>query len=395
MKTLNLIIDYQNIAMRALFMCGYGDSHVSSFDTDEECAILVRKITTDIAYVVRLFSPNRIIIAADAKHPWRKDLYKPEEEGYKGTHVKDDTKNWDKIFASLDELKEIYSSKGFIVSTIQHAEADDIAGLWKNKLFNECNENIILVTSDKDWLQLVDYNSRNNVFCISFNPIASNKGKRTLSFTQECRDWIFTEEQKTDIFFTNYSSSKELLKNLQKKDAKIDFSIVNPNKVVLEKIMCGDDGDNVPAFYQYYKNGKKQRITPLKSTKILEELNVSTVDDLQMVSESQDILKITIEKYLKKELDDINVHQRLERQRKLVELNPILFPEEIQKSFKYLSEDAIKQDLLQTNNITMQEILKGTKYIDDNYKRPRKSDVFDNLKDLEKYIVNPTATNLF
>ena len=390
MSNLNLIIDFQNIAMRALFTCGYNEPQVSSFDTDEECAILVRKITTDIAYVLRLFSPNRVIIATDARHPWRKDLYKEEEKGYKGTRVKDNTKNWDKIFESLNELTQIYADKGFIVSSIQNAEADDIAGLWKKYLENEANENIVLITSDKDWLQLLDFKTPNK-FTIALNPIGSNKGKRTLSLTQACRDWIFDETTKTDIFFNNYSASKEMLKSLQKKDAKIEFVVVKPQKILLEKIMCGDDSDNVPSFYQYYKNGRKQRITPLKANKIFEELNISSIKDLCMVTESGDSLKTEIEKILKKDLDDINVSEQLNRQRHLVELNPMLFPDDIQKTFQYQFNDAMKKDFVITNSISMQEILKETKFIDENYKKPKQSDIFDNLKDLEKYIVNPVS----
>ena len=110
-----------------------------------------------------------------------------------------------------------------------------------------------------------------------------------------------------------------------------------------------------------------------------------------MAVESGDSLKIEIEKVLKKDLDDINVSEQLNRQRHLVELNPILFPDDIHKTFQYQFDDAIKKDFVITNSISMQEILKGTKFIDENYKKPRQSDIFDNLKDLEKYIVNPIS----
>ena len=91
---LNLIFDFNNMAMRALFTCGYaGEGSVSTFDTDEECAILIRKIATDMAYVMRTFAPDRTIVLCDAKSPWRNDLYEDSDENYKGTRVKDTTKN--------------------------------------------------------------------------------------------------------------------------------------------------------------------------------------------------------------------------------------------------------------------------------------------------------------
>ena len=102
---LNLIFDFNNMAMRALFTCNYaGGSAVSTFDTDEECGVLVRKIAMDMAYVLRIFSPNRVIVACDAKHAWRNELYKDEEENYKGTRVKDNSKNWDKMIRTLLRL---------------------------------------------------------------------------------------------------------------------------------------------------------------------------------------------------------------------------------------------------------------------------------------------------
>lgn len=393
-NTLNLVIDFQNLAIRAMFTCGYNEPKISSFDTEEECAIFARKLTTDIAYIIRMFLPQRVIIAVDGKSPWRKSLYSEEETDYKGTRVKDNTKNWDNIFKTLDDLKNIYKSKGLVICEILHAEADDIAGMWKNKLFNKSKENLVLISSDKDWHQLIDYNPNTKNFCIVFNPIINNKGKRVFYCSQKCYKWLFTDKQSNDIFFTDYSSTRELIKSITK-DPKIDIAVVDPNKVLLEKVMSGDDGDNVPAFYHYYKNGKKWRITPLKASKILEELNINNINELQMVTETKDALKSTIEKHLNKELDDIDLCQRLNRQRRLVELNPILFPQEIQDTFKYISEDILKQDFINTNNISMQKLLQDTKYLDKNYNKPRTSDIFDNLKDLEKYITNPTTTSLF
>ena len=97
---INLVIDFNNIAMRAMNACVYmRDSGVSNYDTQPECDIMARKITTDISYILRMFCPDRIILACDAKHPWREDIYRdiPGME-YKGNRVKDETKNWNNIF---------------------------------------------------------------------------------------------------------------------------------------------------------------------------------------------------------------------------------------------------------------------------------------------------------
>ena len=97
---------------------------------------------------------------------------------------------------------------------------------------------------------------------------------------------------------------------------------------------------------------------------------------------------------MKKELDDINVSERLIRQRKLVELSPELFPADILSSFDYHQADVENVGYVPTEAVTFNTILAGTKYLDENYNKPKESGIFDNLKDLEKYI-KPINTALF
>ena len=392
-NSLDLIFDFNNMAMRALFTCTYaGQGAVSTFDTDDECGVLIRKIAMDMAYVLRIFSPNRVIVACDAKHPWRNELYKDEDESYKGTRVKDNTKNWDKIWESLNDYKSILKEKGFIVTELPTAEADDVAALWKNKLFTEGNENIVLVSSDRDWVQLVDFNKQANNFCICFNPIANNKAQKKLYINSEIEAWM-NSASAADIFFNNYAPVKDTIKNIKVKDPKINYEIVDSNMVVLEKIMCGDDGDNVPSFYQFYKNGKKTRITATKAKKIFNDLNINTVKDLCQAEEAN-ALKPKIEEVMKKSLDDIDMDDRLMRQRKLVELNFNLFPQEIYEAFNYHSADEDSSGYIQTDSIKIDNILKDTKYLNPDYNKPKENKIFDNLKDLEKYI-KPISASLF
>ena len=99
MRKLATIIDFNNIAMRAMFTCQYmGDGTIKNFNTNEECEILVRKIATDLSLVLRTFSPDRVIVTCDAREPWRNEIYKDiedecgqifmEERGYKFNEAK-------------------------------------------------------------------------------------------------------------------------------------------------------------------------------------------------------------------------------------------------------------------------------------------------------------------
>ncbi len=397
MNKVDLVFDFSNMAMRALFTCNYaGGSQVSTFDTDEECGVLIRKIAMDMAYVMRIFTPDRVIVACDARYPWRNKLYEDiENESYKGNRQKDNTKNWTKIFESLNDYKKILEEKGFIVSEIPTAEADDLAALWKKNAFTN-KDNIVLVSSDKDWTQLVEF--ENNNFCVCFNPIANNKGAKKLFVTEDLLNWLnTTTAEKVDIFFSNYNSYKDTLLHVSSKDSKIKFEIVSPQSVVLDKILCGDDGDNAPTFYEYYKDGKKTRMTPSRAKKLYETLNVTTVRDLCEAAEANALLEC-LEKIFKKKLDDIDINERLLRQRKLVELNPDLFPSDIVSGFTYQVKDAV-YSVTNTSSIKLDDILKDTKFLDENYVKKGKAkenSIFDNLKSLEKYIgTQPVSNSLF
>lgn len=392
MNKTNLVFDFSNMAMRALFTCSYANAgEVTTFDTDHECGILIRKIAMDMAYVTRMFTPDRVIIACDARDPWRRSLYDNiEGESYKGNRQKDTTKNWTKIFTELNNYKEILKKQNFVVTELPNAEADDLAALWKKDSFDN-GDNVILVSSDKDWSQLVEYTGKN--FCLCFNPISNNKGKKKLYTTAECLEWINSVDQKLDIFFTNYNAYKDTLANIKTKDSKVEYEVINPHAVLLDKVMCGDDGDNAPTIYEYYKNGKKVRMTPSRCKKILESLNIETIKDLCEASAAGALLP-ALSASFKKEIDDIDIDERVMRQRMLVELNPDLFPHDIVTTFLYHVKDSGNTGYIDTTSINLESILKDSKFVDENYKNagPKEAGIFDNIKNLEKYIPELSAT---
>lgn len=386
----NVVIDFNNIAMRAMNACVYmRDSGVSNYDTDIECGILARKITMDMAYILRQFIPDRVIIVCDAKHPWRETIYNdiPGME-YKGTRVKDETKNWTNIFNTINDLKKIYKGKGCIVTEVENTEADDLAALYKQKLFSEMKENVVFVSSDRDWCQLVDFRVENgaHTYCVIYNPIANNKGKKKFYLMKECKDWYETPEV-ANIFFSNYDGGKETIKNAVKKDAKIEFEVIDPVHVVLEKVICGDDSDNVPGFYDFYDGGKKTRFTELRMNKLLESAGITTYDEFKVACVNGTI-KSYISKLFKHEINDMDPNTRLMRQRKLVELNPNLFPQKTLDGFATATQGIESQGrIANMGAIKMEDLLRGTDYISDDYiPKPRENAIFSDLSDLSKLV---------
>ena len=380
---LTMIFDLSNMFMRSLHTLIYKGDGPGTFDSDEENAMLVRKMAMDISYILRTFNPERVIFASDSKRPWRKEIYESiEGMDYKGNRKKDNDKNWDKIFTSLKEFEEILENFGTIVTKIEHAEADDVAAMWKRRLCDK--ENIIFVTSDRDWLQLIEFNQSTKWFCACYNPIVNNKGRKVLSLTKEMQEWVFSpQENKCDIFFNNLSKCKNILETVSQKDSKISIDTVNPDNVLLSKILAGDAGDNVPSFMTYYKSGKLQRITELKAGKLCESLKVNNVQDLINVDASGD-LKPAVEKIMNYPIDGFDTTERLKRQRSLVELNPDLFPKAIVGEFVWHANKYEEGGKISTANIRMQNILANTKYLDEEYERPKENSIFEDLKGIEK-----------
>lgn len=390
MDKLNMILDFNNFAMRSLHTCQFmePDVKIKNFDTKKECDILIRKITIDICRVIRTFTPNRVIVSCDSKQPWRNDLYKDiDGMEYKGTREKDGEKNWTNIFTALDDLRDIFKKNGFIVTYLDRTEADDITTMWKEYLFDK-GEDVILVSSDMDWVQLVGVH--NNNVCLCYNPIANNTGKKRLYLNSDIQEWLDTEE-KPDIFFNNYNKTRKILKGVQLIDPKISFELVDPDRVLLNKIMTGDVSDNVPAFFHYYRNGRKQNVTELKAKHVFEALNIHNVDDL-IEANNKMLLKDVLEKEMKHDID-VDFQERLTRQRKLVELKSYLFPEDIVKKFTSTAIGTCDDCTVNPSNIKMEDVLAGTKYLEPEEvrKNGRLNSIFDDINSLSKFSSNSKA----
>ena len=373
-----LCLDWSNILFRSLFINQlYGSK--TTYDNIEDCQSFIYKFATDVCSIINIFKPNNVILLTDSQHAWRKDVL-PGEDGYKSNRQRQEGVNWDNIFKCSDDLKQIFHSVGCHIAEYEHSEADDMAALCKEVVFEKYHDyNIIIVSADADLRQLIDFDPLTNQYCAVYNTIVKGKtGKRFLYITQKMKDWIEKKDE-VDIFFSNIDESKQYVKDIVAQNAKIDIDIEDPNEVLLHKIFCGDDGDCVPSFYSWIHNGKTVRITPAKERKIRETLGIKTIGDLL---NAKDNLKPLIESVAKKEVNDINIDERLHRQRVLVELNSSLFPEPI-KGYKdtidymiQMEHDGVFAGLKAAN------ILKGTDYENANKPKAITASVF---KDMEKY----------
>lgn len=376
-----LCLDWSNILFRSLFINQlYGNA--SAYNNIEDCRSFIFKFATDVCSIINIFKPNKVVLLSDSRHAWRKDVL-PGVDGYKSNREKDKNINWDNIFKCADDLKNLFKQSGCYIAEVDNGEADDMAALIKELLIEKyANYNCIIVSADADLRQLIHFNKDTHQYCAVYNTtIKSKTGKRYFYVNDDFINWYNTDEQ-VDIFFNNVDDNKKYIKDILTQNTKIELAVENPNEVLLHKIFCGDDGDCVPSFYSWAHNGKFVRITPAKERKIREKLAINTVNDLIL---SKDSLKPVFETICKKEINDIDISERLLRQRTLVELNSNLFPEHIKDYKDTIDYMLQEEDAGFFINMKAADILKGTEYENADKKKAIMADVF---KDINKYGLN-------
>ena len=379
-KKILLVLDWSNLLYRSLFVShlfGGDGGKAMTFDDSYQINQFIGKFTLDVTNTLKLFRPANTIIAVDSGQPWRKDLL-PEEDGYKGNRKKTEGINWDNVYKASDSLLDLFKQKGCHIAKTTRAEADDMVALCKEVVFrNHPDYNVIIVSSDADLRQLIDFNTITHQYCAAFNTIQKPKtGKKLFYVTQEMSDWM-NEPNTQDIFFSTIDFSKQYLSELMTNNPYIETTIENPGDVVMGKIFCGDDSDNVPAFYEWYNNGRKIRITPTKYVKIRENLEIKSMSDLL---KKQNFLTEQVSKIAKRVVGDLDGRERLHRQRKLVELNSELFPEEI-KEYENNIDDMVKNPPRENvGDLTVKSVLENTNFAKVfTQSQGRNADIFGNL----------------
>jgi 5'-3' exonuclease len=375
----NIIIDGNYLFYKTLFVFGgYGTkSGAKTLDTRAEQEIFIRKIATDMSHAIRQFgSPDRIIFAIDSKS-WRKEIDIEENDGYKSNRTKSETINWDNFYGCMNEFAKILENQGIIVSKIDRAEGDDLMYLWSRYLLKD-EENSIIITGDKDSHQLLRL--RKNNFVVIYNP---NSKSRKLYADKGFKNWLSSE--KINLFDASsfMGRSQDLIHNALE---KIELEELNPVSSILNKIITGDGGDDVPCIFSWKtktKNGSEKwnRLTPTRTAKILEKLQEKhpkfNLFDLPSLSED---FAFAIKETLKQDVNPEILREKLERNIKLVVLSHRVIPADITEKFIIHYKESLQKPTLVGKKYDISVLLEGTRFI----KSPEsfQSDIFSGLNKL-------------
>ena len=183
---------------------------------------------------------GEVVLCSDNRKYWRKEFFPFYKASRKKSRSNSDL-DWHLIFDMLAKFKvELKENFPYKVIDVEGAEADDIIGTLVPR--HIMNENILIISSDGDFLQLQMYNGRSKYsvkqynptqkkFLISENPLDELKQKiitgdkgdgipNILSpsdtFVREIRQKVMTEAKLTKFMSEHYTEYDE--------NSKIGFS---------------------------------------------------------------------------------------------------------------------------------------------------------------------------
>lgn len=199
---------------------------------------------------------GEIVICADDKKYWRRELFPYYKASRKKAREESDL-DWNLIFETLNKVRdELKTTFPYKVVQVEHAEADDIIATLCHEygvyLKNESTEKILILSSDKDFLQLQkfanvqQYSPMQKKFLKESNPerflrehiMKGDKGDGVPNFLSP-DDIFVTEgrqkpvtEKKLNIWVTQEPESfcdEVMLRNYRRNEMLIDLSKIPEN----------------------------------------------------------------------------------------------------------------------------------------------------------------------
>lgn len=217
---------------------------------------------------------GEVVLCSDNRNYWRKEYFPFYKAGRKKTREKSDL-DWHLIFDMLAKFRnELRESFPYKVLDVDGAEADDIIGTLVPR--HIMHEDIVIISSDGDFLQLQQYNGRSKYtvkqynpaqkkFIVSENPIQDLKQKiitgdkgdgipNILSpsdtFVRDIRQKTMTEAKLTKFMAEEYTEYEDI--------PKTGFT---RNQVLIDlRLIPGDIQSKIINTYEETKPAPKGRI---------------------------------------------------------------------------------------------------------------------------------------
>ena len=224
---------------------------------------------------------------------WRKSFPKPKlyTDVYKGNRESDEEIEWTYIWNGLNQFCQNFHREGITCTQERSIEGDDWIWFWSRQL-NQEGCNVIIWSSDCDLKQLIQYDEINRSWTAWFNDRAGL--------------WIHdrfdtSSMSDADLFMFEFDAIPRtiasVINNVSMRGDKVNY--INPDDIRMEKIICGDAGDNIKSVVRTEthkidkKTGKEKTIVKRVSEKewnaIKENMDISNLEEF--LEAKDDILK--------------------------------------------------------------------------------------------------------
>lgn len=242
---------------------------------------------------VRKFNPDKVFICCDSKKNWRKKLFTPYKEHRKEAKEKQDV-DWSKFYETIEEVSDGFMvAFPFHVIKVPYLEADDIIASLIRK--NEKEENHIVITSDGDYKQLIQYNNvkiydpmkkdfmktNNPLFDLELKIIMGDKSDNIPAIAprigeKTAEKLIEGEAAYKDQTLSQLLENSEIKKNYDLNTKLIDLKKIPKDLInLLDKELSEYKLSSTKGMFQYFiNNGMRDMVSKIEEiTRALSHLN--------------------------------------------------------------------------------------------------------------------------
>ena len=145
-----ILVDMNQISLASMMM----HLHMSKSKEIDENMVRHMILNSLRMYRTRFSSEfGELVLCYDSKHYWRRDYFPEYKSSRRKSREKSDL-DWNAIFLCLNKIKdELRDNMPYKFIEIYGAEADDIIGV----LCSEYSDEIMIISGDKDFIQLQKY----------------------------------------------------------------------------------------------------------------------------------------------------------------------------------------------------------------------------------------------
>ena len=280
---------------------------------------------------------DNVILVTDGGS-WRKQLPIPkqlENTTYKGNRVKESTHDWKYIYGALTDLSTRCKELGMTVSNHTMIEGDDWIWYWTRRL-NENGVSTVIWSSDNDLKQLIQNDSFNGSITAWYND------RNGVWFDDSLQEKHMDD---LDFFMQPLKVKMPILESLKQYSKEASFII--PDSIAMEKIICGDSGDNIKPIARTTGGTRTYKISVKMWNDIKADLGITNIDEFFKNKENIINRILNIKKFSNCDYNDIS--EMFDYNIKLVWLNESVIPETVIMYMNQLDYNLIDVNYIKSN----------------------------------------------